>query len=70
MLVKIKPISYGVRVGTPSPCYAPWAKSICMTSGCAINCLFKAVLAACKVEIYGLGEGLLDAIRLFGRRPF
>ena len=41
-----------------------------MTSGCAINCLFKAVLATCKVEIYGLGEGLLDAIRLFGRRPF
>ena len=40
-----------------------------MTLGCAINCLFKAVLAAYRVEIYGFGEGLPDVIRLFGRRP-
>jgi hypothetical protein len=41
-----------------------------MTSGCTINYLFKAVLAACGTEIYRFEGGSLDVIQLFGRRPF
>jgi hypothetical protein len=54
----------------PSHLYVPWAISICMTSGCTINYLFKAVLAACGAEIYRLEGGSLDVIQLFEHRPF